>query len=117
MSIILSRLLNGGCRYSFYKALFNFFIPSGSGKAMIVMPIMAPLADLIGLKRQISVLSYQMGDGLTNIMIPTYGIFMGCLGIAQVPFEKWLKFIIPLVMMLAAIMVVALVIAVQVNLD
>ncbi len=57
-----------------------------------------------------------MGDGLTNIMIPTYGILMGCLGIANVPFEKWLRFIVPLVLILGIVMLIALVIAVKINL-
>jgi uncharacterized ion transporter superfamily protein YfcC len=98
------------------NAIFSVFVPSGSGQAMIVMPIMAPLADLIGITRQVSVLSYQMGNGLTHIMTPTYGILMGCLGIANVPFEKWLRFIIPLALLLGVVMIVALVIAVQINL-
>jgi uncharacterized ion transporter superfamily protein YfcC len=98
------------------NAIFSFFVPSGSGQAMIVMPIMAPLADLIGITRQVSILSYQMGSGLTHVMIPTYGILMGCLGIANVPFGKWLKFVVPLALILGVIMTVALVIAVQINL-
>jgi uncharacterized ion transporter superfamily protein YfcC len=83
---------------------------------MIVMPIMAPLADLIGITRQVSVLSYQMGNGLTHILVPTYGILMGCVGIANVPFGKWLRFVVPLALMLGVAMTIALVIAVQMNL-
>jgi uncharacterized ion transporter superfamily protein YfcC len=98
------------------NAIFSIFVPSGSGQAMIVMPIMAPLADLINTTRQVSVLSYQMGNGLTHIMTPTYGILMGCLGIANVPFEKWLKFIVPLALMLGVAMIIALVIAVRIHL-
>jgi uncharacterized ion transporter superfamily protein YfcC len=100
----------------FVNGIFSIFVPSGSGQAMIVMPIMAPLADLIGITRQVSVLSYQMGNGLTHIITPTYGILMGCLGIANVPFEKWLKFIVPLALMLGAVMLVALFVAVKVKL-
>jgi uncharacterized ion transporter superfamily protein YfcC len=98
------------------NAIFAVFVPSGSSQAMIVMPIMAPLADLIGITRQVSVLSYQMGAGMMFVMIPTYGILMGCLGIANVPYEKWLRFIVPLVLMLGFVMTVALVIAVQIHL-
>lgn len=98
------------------NAIFAVFVPSGSGQAMIVMPIMAPLADLIGITRQVSVLSYQMGAGMTYIMIPTYGILMGCLGIANVPFGKWLRFVVPLVLMLGFVMTIALVVAVQIHL-
>jgi uncharacterized ion transporter superfamily protein YfcC len=99
------------------NAIFSVFVPSGSGQAMIVMPIMAPLADLIGITRQVSVLSYQMGNGLTHIMVPTYGILMGCLGIANVPFDKWLRFIVPLALILGVVMIIAMVIAVQINLS
>jgi uncharacterized ion transporter superfamily protein YfcC len=98
------------------NSIFSIFVPSGSGQAMIVMPIMAPLADLIGITRQVSVLSYQMGNGLTHIMVPTYGILMGCLGIANVPFAKWVKFILPLALILGIAMAIALVVAVQINL-
>jgi uncharacterized ion transporter superfamily protein YfcC len=98
------------------NAIFSVFVPSGSGQAMIVMPIMAPMADLIGITRQIAVLSYQMGNGLTHIMTPTYGILMGCLGIANVPFEKWLRFIVPLALMLGIAMTLALIIAVHIHL-
>jgi uncharacterized ion transporter superfamily protein YfcC len=98
------------------NAIFSVFVPSGSGQAMIVMPIMAPLADLIGITRQVSVLSYQMGNGLTHIMVPTYGILMGCLGIANVPFEKWLRFVVPLMLLLGIVMAIALVIAVKIHL-
>jgi uncharacterized ion transporter superfamily protein YfcC len=98
------------------NGIFSVFVPSGSGQAMIVMPIMAPLADLIGITRQVSVLSYQMGNGLTHIMTPTYGILMGCLGIANVPFGRWLRFVVPLALMLGVVMVLALVIAVHIHL-
>ena len=93
----------------------DFFIPSGSGKAVIMMPILAPLADLIGISRQVSVLAYQMGDGISNITIPTYGILMGCLAIARVSFQDWLKWVVPLVGILGAAMIILLVIAVQIN--
>jgi uncharacterized ion transporter superfamily protein YfcC len=98
------------------NCIFSVFVPSGSGQAMIVMPIMAPLADLIGITRQVSVLSYQMGNGLTHIMTPTYGILMGCLGIANVPFGRWLRFVVPLALMLGVVMILTLVIAVQIHL-
>ena len=76
--------------------VFNFFVPSGSGQAAIVMPLMAPMADVLGLTRQVAVCAYQWGDGMSNIIIPTAGTVMACLGIAKVPFEKWVKFLAPL---------------------
>ena len=59
------------------------------------MPIMAPLADLIGLSRQIAVMACQFGDGLTNILYPVSGYFIATLGLAKVPYEKWVKFFFP----------------------
>jgi uncharacterized ion transporter superfamily protein YfcC len=73
----------------------NFFIPSGSGQAYVTMPLMAPLSDLVGVSRQVAVLAYQMGDGFTNILVPTNVVLMGILAIAGVPWERWLRFVLP----------------------
>ena len=73
----------------------NFFIPSGSGQAVTSMPIMAPLADLIGITRQTAVLAFQFGDGLSNIMWPTAMTPIIC-GIAGVKLDKWWKWFTPL---------------------
>jgi uncharacterized ion transporter superfamily protein YfcC len=75
---------------------FNFVIPSGSGQALVTMPIMAPLLDLIGVTRQTSVLAYQLGDGLSNILYPTSGYFMATLALAGVTWDKWVRFFFPL---------------------
>lgn len=75
---------------------FNFVVPSGSGQALVTMPIMAPLSDLIGVTRQTAVLAYQLGDGMGNILYPTSGYFMATLAIAGVPWQKWVKFFFPL---------------------
>lgn len=75
---------------------FNFVVPSGSGQALVTMPIMAPLSDLIGVTRQTAVLAYQLGDGIGNILYPTSGYFMATLAIAGVPWQKWVKFFFPL---------------------
>jgi len=78
------------------QAAMDFFIPSGSGQAMATMPIMSPLADLIGVTRQTAVLAFQYGDGFTNQLFPTSGVLMATLGMAKIPYEKWLKFIWPI---------------------
>lgn len=78
------------------QSLINFFMPSGSGQALVTMPIMAPLADLIGISRQTAILAYQFGDGLSNIIFPTSGYFMATLAVAGVKYEKWVKFQFPL---------------------
>lgn len=80
----------------FVQSFINFFIPSGSGMALITMPIMAPLADVIGVTRQTAVLAYQFGDGFSNIVFPTSGYFMATLAVAGISYRKWIKFIIPL---------------------
>jgi len=76
--------------------VFNFFVSSASGQAAIVMPIMVPMADILDIPRQVAVLAYQYGDGFSNCIIPTSGVLMAALGVAKVPFDKWLKFMLPL---------------------
>ena len=77
------------------QTLLNFLIPSGSGQAVTSMPIMAPLADLIGVSRQVAVLAFQFGDGLSNIIWPTAMAPIMC-GIAGIKIEKWWKLIVPI---------------------
>jgi uncharacterized ion transporter superfamily protein YfcC len=76
-----------------FQSVFNFFIASGSGQAAITMPLMAPLSDLVGVTRQVAVLAFQLGDGLTNLIIPTSASLIGCLGVAGVSWTTWVKFI------------------------
>ncbi|MEA2043722.1 MAG: AbgT family transporter [Bacteroidota bacterium] len=85
----------------FFQTLLNLFIPSGSGQAALTMPIMAPLSDLLGISRQAAVTAFQFGDGFTNMITPTSGVLIGVLGVAKVPYEKWFKFIFPLILMVA----------------
>ncbi|WP_018916345.1 YfcC family protein [Vreelandella zhanjiangensis] len=80
----------------FAQLLFNFVIPSGSGQALVTMPIMAPLSDIIGVTRQTAVLAFQLGDGMGNILYPTSGYFMATLALAGVSWQKWVKFFFPL---------------------
>lgn len=78
------------------QSFLNFFVPSGSGQAALTMPIMAPLSDLVGVSRQTAVLAFQFGDGFTNMIIPTSAITMGVLTLAEIPWERWAKWILPL---------------------
>ena len=71
--------------------IVNFFIISGSGQAAVTMPLLAPLGDLVGVQRQLSVLIFQLGDGFSNAIFPTSGILIASLGLAGVPYSKWLK--------------------------
>ncbi|MBE6031455.1 MAG: putative basic amino acid antiporter YfcC [Clostridiales bacterium] len=79
------------------QCLMNYLIPSGSGQAAVTMPLMAPLADVVGVTRQTATICFQMGDGISNIFTPTSGYLMATLGMAKIPWDKWAKFIIPLI--------------------
>ena len=80
---------------------FNFFVNSGSGQCYVVMPLMAPLADVLGITRQVAISAFQFGDGLSNVLVPTSGLMMGSLGMANIPYNKWLKFAVPVTGILA----------------
>jgi uncharacterized ion transporter superfamily protein YfcC len=84
-------MLSAWFMYAF-QSIFNFFVVSGSGQAALTMPLMAPLADLIGVSKQVAVLAFQLGDGLTNLIVPTSGCLMGVLGVARLDWGKWAKF-------------------------
>ena len=77
------------------QTVINFFIHSGSGQAALTMPIMAPLADLVGVTRQTAILAFQLGE-LTTPMIPTSGVTVGVLALARVPWLTWAKWMVPL---------------------
>ena len=96
------------------QTILNFFIPSGSGQAAVSMPIMAPMADLLGITRDTAVLAYQFGDGLSNIVWPTaFAAIMA--GLAGVKLEKWWKFIFPVFFALVGVQAVLMVIAVAIE--
>lgn len=97
------------------QTVINFFVPSGSGQAALTMPLMAPLSDLIGVTRQTAVLAFQMGDGFTNMIIPTSAVLMGALTLAGVPWQKWARWILPLQIALFILGLVVLAIAVAVG--
>lgn len=97
------------------QAMINFFIPSGSGQAFATMPIMAPLADVVGIERQAAVLAFQFGDGFPNLLYPTNIILMAILGIAGIPYDRWFKFAWPLFLKLMLAAAVTLAIAVWIG--
>ena len=80
--------------------IINIVIPSGSAKAALTMPIMAPFSDLIGISRQATVMAFQFGDGFTNLITPTSGVLIGVLGVAKIPYDKWIRWITPLIVIL-----------------
>jgi uncharacterized ion transporter superfamily protein YfcC len=71
-------------------------VPSVSGQAVLTMPVLVPLSDLLGMSRQITVLAYQYGAGLCDLITPTNGALMAILGVAGVRFEAWIRFTAPL---------------------
>lgn len=83
-----------------FQAGFNFFVTSGSAQAAITMPLMAGLSDLVGVSRQVAVLAFQLGDGLTNLVVPTSAVLMGAIGVAGVQWTQWLRLIWRFVLLL-----------------
>ncbi|MDO5660272.1 MAG: Na+/H+ antiporter NhaC family protein, partial [Staphylococcus xylosus] len=72
--------------------MLNFFIPSGSGQALTTMPLMVPISDLLDINRQITVLAFQYGDAISNVLFPTSAILMGALAVGKITYTQWLKF-------------------------
>ena len=97
------------------QTVCNFFIPSGSGQAYVTMPIMAPLADLTNITRQTAVLAYQFGDGFTNMLVPTNALLMGILALGRIPYQRWVRFVLPLLVKLYLVAIVALLVAARVG--
>ena len=83
-----------------FQTILNVAIPSGSGKAALTMPMMSQFSDLIGVSRQATVMAFQFGDGFTNMITPTSGVLIGVLGVAKIPYEKWVKWIAPFMLIL-----------------
>jgi uncharacterized ion transporter superfamily protein YfcC len=98
-----------------FQSTLNVLVPSGSGQAAVTMPLMAPLADVLGLTRQTAVLAFQFGDGLSNMIIPTSGILMAMLALAKIPYVTWVRFAAPLFLMLTALAAVFLLVAVAIG--
>lgn len=74
-----------------FQTIMNFFVNSGSGQAMVTMPIMTPLADILGVSRQVAVSAFQFGDGLSNLVWPTSSTIFAYLAMANLPYDKYLK--------------------------
>ncbi len=106
--------LSGLSPVAFINSMFaielgmSFFVPSSSGLAVLTMPVMAPLADFSGVDRALVVTAYQSANGLVNLFNPTFAVVMGALAIGKVPYERWLKFIWPLLLILLVLIVGAI---------
>ncbi len=99
------------------QTIVNVVIPSGSAKAAITMPIMAPFSDLIGISRQATVMAFQFGDGFTNMITPTSGVLIAVLGVARIPYHKWVKWVTPLIVILILLGFLLLIPTVTMNLS
>lgn len=95
-----------------FQSLMNLLVNSGSGQAAMTMPLMAPLSDLMGVSRQTAVLAYQFGNGFADMILPTSAVTMSVLGIARIPWERWIVWAAPLQLLLAIFGCIALAIAV-----
>lgn len=110
----LPEMLSAGFIFLF-QSVINFFVVSGSGQAALTMPLIAPLSDIAGVSRQIAVLGFQLGDGLTNIIVPTSAALMGTLGAARVDWGTWFRFIFKFQLLIAAVALVFIMISVLIN--
>lgn len=97
-------------------SIVNFFIPSGSGQAAVVVPLLAPVADALSIPRQAIILAYQYGDGLTNTIIPTAGATMAMISLAEIPYGRWVAFAAKLVAIQLVVGMIAVTIAIIINL-
>ena len=121
ISFQLSTLLQGLPLYaaaismSLAQTVINFFIPSGSGQALATLPVMLPLGDSLGLSSQITILAFQIGDGLSNLINPTLGGLIAMLSMCRVPIDRWVRFIFPVLIGVLGLAFLALIVAVATN--
>ncbi|MFY0783014.1 C4-dicarboxylate ABC transporter permease [Peribacillus simplex] len=94
-----------------FQTIMNVFITSGTGMAATTMPILTPLSDLIGVTRQTTILTYQLGDGLSNCILPTSAMLMGSLAVSKIKYQEWVKFFWPLLLIWIVIGAVFILIA------
>ncbi len=117
----LSQMLMGLPTYvsavfmSLSQSVINLFIPSGSGQALATLPIMIPLGELLGLTRQTTIFAFQIGDGLTNLFNPALGGLIAMLSFCRVPFDRWLRFILPITLWLLLCAWLVLLFSVAIN--
>lgn len=111
-----SRAVTLGIMY-LIQTLINIIIPSGSAKAALTMPIMAPFSDVVGLSRQATVMAFQFGDGFTNMITPTSGVLMGALQMARIPYAVWAKWFLRLLLVFIVVGFLLLLPTVYLSLD
>ena len=105
----------GAIMMSIVTAIVHFFIPSGSGLAVSLMPVLSPLGTIVGVTQQTTVLAFQFGATIPNYIFPTVGATMAMLGIARVPIDKWMKFAVKLTLMMFVLSWILLAVAVGIG--
>ena len=95
--------------------VLNFFISSGSAKAFLIIPIITPLADLVGLSRQTAILAFVFGDGFSNIFYPTNALLLICLSITGISYGRWFRFIWKIELIIFAVSILFLLLAVGIG--
>ncbi|MAJ36359.1 MAG: C4-dicarboxylate ABC transporter [Flavobacteriaceae bacterium] len=121
ISYQLSNILEGLPLYlaaicmSISQTIINFFIPSGSGQALATLPVMLPLGESLGLSQQITILAFQIGDGISNLVNPTLGGLIAMLSMCRVPIDRWIRFIFPVLLIILMFSFVIMIIAVATN--
>ncbi len=121
ISYQLSTMLQGLPLYasaismSISQTVINFFIPSGSGQALATLPVMLPLGESLGLTRQTTILAFQIGDGLSNLVNPTLGGLIAMLSMCRVPIDRWVRYIFPVLIAVLFLAFLALIVAVATN--
>ncbi len=97
------------------QSLMNFLIPSGSGQALATLPVLIPVGEVLGLTRQTTILAFQIGDGLTNLVNPALGGLIAMLSMCRAPFDRWLRFIFPLLLMVLGLAIAAVLVSVAIK--
>lgn len=105
----------GAIMMSVVTAIVHFFIPSGSGLAVSLMPVLSPLGTIVGVTQQTTVLAFQFGATIPNYIFPTVGATMAMLGIARVPIDKWMKFAVKLTIMMFVLSWILIAVAVGIG--
>ncbi|MGD1948014.1 MAG: YfcC family protein [Croceivirga sp.] len=97
--------------------VLHFPVPSYSGQAILTMPILTPLSDLVGLSRQVCVLAYQYGTIMMDIIVPTNGALMAVIALGGIKYNSWVKFIIKPTLIILVLAAIAILIAVKIGLE
>ena len=95
------------------EVAMSFLVPSTSGLAVLSMPILAPVSDFAGVDRSLAVTAYQSASGIVNLITPTSAVVVGALAIGRVPYDRWLRFVAPLLLILTVLIMAALSLAVM----